>query len=225
MINPRMVGLAIVLAAWPATAPAQRCAGTPAFSEGRMRISFGGVFNKAATSFDFGLGMGGRTFFGDVTASNVRFEDLRAAAYAFGISGGSQFSLGRRAQICPIASVGYVAGPNDIDAVGDGSVLVNLAETDIVFGIALGAVANRSSDSPITGTVSVAFANSTLKVSEQGSNTSTKDSESFGLLAVGLGFTFSRSIGLHVGSSIPVGLEDATPSFGLSISVNFGRKG
>ena len=221
--------LVVALAVLPSLASAQLCAGTPSFTEGRMRITAGGQFNKSAKAFTFGLGMGGRALFGDVVVSNVRFDDLGAAAYAFGVGAGSQFSLGRerRAQICPTASISYLNGPKDLDPFGDGSVLIDLAETDISFGISLGAMVNRSSDSPILATASAAVANSMLRERDEDASgtTTTTTSETYGILGVGVGFIFSRAIGLQIGSSIPVGLEGATASFGFTISVNFGRKG
>jgi hypothetical protein len=218
--------LCIALAAVPSRAAGQLCLGSPSFSEGRYRISGTTAFNDAAQSFTGAFAVGGPGLFGEAGVGTVRFDGIAGAGLDLSASAGSQFPLGRRGtvQVCPIAGVSYLMGPHDIDVNGDGSAVLDLAETDVSFGVALGGVASRSGDLQVIPTASIAFANATLKVSDQVSNTSNSDSESFGIVAVGLGFTFSKSIGLHAGVSVPLGLEGAKPSYGASLSINFGRK-
>jgi hypothetical protein len=218
--------LAIALAIVPSLAHSQLCMGSPSFREGRYRISGTSAFNEAAQSFTGAFAVGGRGLFGEAGVGTVRFDGIAGAGLDISASAGSQFALGRRGtvQVCPIAGVSYLMGPNDIDVNGDGTAVLDLAETDVSFGVAVGALASRSGDLQVIPTASIAFANATLKVTDQVSNTSNSDSETFGIVGVGLGFTFSKTIGLHAGVSVPLGLEGAKPSYGLSISINFGRK-
>lgn len=46
--------------------------------------------------------------------------------------------------LCPTASLGFASGPNNLDVFGDGSVVLDLSETDVSFGLELGVLASGS---------------------------------------------------------------------------------
>jgi hypothetical protein len=207
-------------------AEAQVCTGSPAFSAGRFRISGNSAFNENAQSFTAGFATGGTALFGEVAVGTVRYHELDASGTSLDGTLGYQFWIDprKRIQICPAAALTFIMGPKNFDVVGDGSIIVNLSETDMAFGVSAGAVISDSTDPQIIPTASLAVANATLRSNQEGTEFTAQSSESYVAFAAGVGLTFNKTIGLRAGVSIPLGLEGSIVSFGLVVSINFGRK-
>jgi hypothetical protein len=213
------------LAALPTAATGQVCSGFASFAQGPFQVLGSAAFNDEAKSFGGGFAFGGAGAFGQVSIGTTSFDNLDGSSFNFGGGAGYQVSLDKRRifHLCPIASVAFASGPNDIDVFGDGSLVLDLSETDFEFAVALGAVASRSGQTQIIPVGSLAFVSATLKAKDQVSGTSDSQSETFGLLGLGLGFVFNQVFTLRPNVAIPIGLEGASTTFSVTLSVNFGR--
>jgi outer membrane autotransporter protein len=223
---PRLLLVVVgALVALPSAVTGQVCSGVASFAQGPFQVVGSAAFNDEAKTFGGGLAFGGVGAFGQLSIGTTSFDNLEGSSFTFSGGGGYQFSLDERniVHLCPIASVAFASGPNDIDVFGDGSLVLDLSETDFEFGVALGAVASRSGQTQIIPAGSLAFVSATLKAKDQVSGASDSQSETFGLLGLGLGFVFNR-VTVRPGVAIPFGLDGASTTFGVTLSVNFGQR-
>lgn len=226
MMTRRLLQLVIgALAALPTVASGQVCNGSTSFANGSFQVSGSADFNDNAKSFGGGLAFGGAGPFGQFALATTSFDDFDGSSRSFAAGAGYQLTLGQSGlvHLCPIASVAFTSGPNNIDVFGDGSVVLDLSETDFVFGLAVGGVASQSGQTQIIPTGSLALVNATLKATDDVSGASDSESESFGVLGLGLGFVFDHVLTLRPNVSIPFGLDGASTSFGVTIGVSFGQ--
>jgi len=70
-------------------------------------------------------------------------------------------------------------------------------------------------------TGSIAFANADGKLKDASGN-SVSNSESFGVVGLGIGFVFSHQVSIKPAVSIPFGVDGASSTFGVTLAVNFG---
>ncbi len=214
------------LAALPTAATGQVCSGFASFAPGPFQVFGSAAFNDKAKSFGGGFAFGGAGAFGQLSIGTTSVDNVDGSSFNFGGGAGYQISLDKRSvvHLCPIASVGFSSGPNDIDVFGDGSLVLDLSETDFEFGVALGAVASRSGQTQIIPAGSLALVSATFKAKDQVSGASDSQSETFGLLGLGLGFVFNQVFTLRPGVAIPFGLEGASTTFVVALSMNFGQR-
>jgi len=214
------------LAVLPPAATAQVCSGFASFAQGPFQVIGSAAFNDQSKSFGGGFGFGGAGAFGQLSIGTTSFSDLDGSSFTFGAGAGYQLSLDKRkiVHLCPIASVAFASGPNDIDVFGDGSLVLDLNETDFEFGVALGAVASRSGQTQIIPAGSLAFVSATVKAKDQVSGASDSQSETFGLLSLGLGLVFNQVFTLRPAVAVPFGLDGASTTFGVTLSVTFGQR-
>ncbi len=224
----RRLLLAIIcgLTALPTAAEAQVCTGFASFSSGPVQVAGSAAFSDVAKGFGGGVAVGGAGAFGQFSVGTTTYDNLDGSSFNVGGGAGYQIPLdkGKIAQLCPLSSVVFVSGPNDLDVFGDGSLVLDLNETDFRFGVAFGLVASRSGQTQIIPTGSLAFASATLKAKDQVSGVSDSQSETFGQVGLGLGFVFNEVFTLQPAVVIPFGLEGASTTFGLTLSLNFGQK-
>jgi hypothetical protein len=200
-------------------AAAQACAGMPSFSSGPMQVA-------AASSFADGVSSLGGTFgygvpnglYGKAGIGTTSYDAFNGSSFDFGVGGGYQIPLqtSRKAELCPIASLSFGSGPNDV--IGSG---LDISTRNFAFGAAVGALVGNSSQMQILPNASFQFANTRLKIADGTSSES--GSESYGLLTLGTGFVFNSRFSLNPSISIPVGLSGSDASFGLGGAINFGR--
>lgn len=218
--------IAVGLTVLPASASGQACSGFASFAQGPFQVFGSAGFNDNAKTFGGGFAFGGQGAFGQLSIGTSSFDDLDGSSFNFGGGAGYQFSLDQRSifHLCPVASVGFASGPNDIDVFGDGSLVLDLSETDLVFGLALGARASQSGQTQIIPSGSLTFVSATLKAKDDVSGASDSETETFGLVGLGIGFVFNEVFTLHPGVAIPFGLEGASTTFGVTLSINFGQR-
>lgn len=212
--------------ALPASVAAQICTGSASFSQGPYQVTGGAAFTDATKSFVGGFAFGGVGPFAQLNIGTTSYDDLDGSTFTYGASAGYQFALGQKGtfHVCPMASIGFGSGPNDIDVFGDGSLIADLSETDLSFGLGLGALASQTGQTQIIPNVSLTMVSATAKISDDVSGDSESDSETFGFVGLGLGFVFNRVFTFQPTVAIPFGLEGASTTFGASLSVNFGRR-
>lgn len=172
------------------------------------------------------VSFGGTGAFGQVSIGTATYDNIDGSSLLFGAGAGYQIPLGQKrlAHLCPTASLGLASGPNNLDVFGDGSVVVDLSETDLSFGMSLGVLASQSPQAQIIPTGSISLVSATVKASDDVSGASDSQTETFGLLGFGIGFVFNQVITARPSVSIPVGLDGASTTFAATFSVNFGRK-
>jgi hypothetical protein len=196
-------------------AAAQACAGMPSFASGPMQITAGGSFSDVTSSFGGTFGYGQPTgLYGKAGIGSTSYDGLDGSSFDFGVGGGYQIPLhsSRKAELCPIASLSFGSGPNDV--LGSG---VDMSARDFAFGAALGAQVGNSPQMQILPNASFQFANKRIEIDDVGG------SESYGLLTLGTGFVFNSRFSVNPSISIPVGLDGYDTSFGLSGAINFGH--
>jgi hypothetical protein len=200
-------------------AAAQACAGMPSFSSGPMQITAGGSFADGSSSFGGTFGYGMPTgLYGKAGIGTTSYDAFDGSSFDFGVGGGYQIPLhtSRRAELCPIASLSFGSGPNDV--IGSG---VDMSSRNIAFGAAVGALVGHSSQMQILPNASFQFANTRLELND--GTDSVAGSESYGLLTLGTGFVFNSRFSLNPSLSIPMGLDGSDMAFGVAGAINFGR--
>jgi hypothetical protein len=196
-------------------AAAQACAGMPSFSSGPMQITAGGSFADGTSSFGGTFGYGRPAgLYGKAALGTTSYDGLDGSSLDFGVGGGYQIPLhsSRKAELCPIASLSFGSGPNDV--LGSG---VDMSTRNIAFGAALGAQVGNSPQMQILPNASFQFANTRLEIDD------VAGSESYGLLTLGTGFVFNSRFSLNPSISLPVGSDLYETSFGINGAINFGR--
>ena len=199
-------------------AAAQACAGMPSFASGPMQITAGGSFADGTSSFGGTFGYGQPTgLYGKVGLGTTSYDAFDGSSLDFGVGGGYQIPLhtSRKAELCPIASLSFGSGPNDL--VGG----VDMSSRNFAFGAAVGALVGNSTQMQILPNASFQFANT--RVAFDDGTTSLAGSESYGLLTLGTGFVFNSRFSINPSISIPMGLDGSDASFGLNGAINFGR--
>ena len=196
-------------------AAAQACAGMPSFSSGPMQITAGGSFADGTSSFGGTFGYGMPTgLYGKAGIGSTSYDGLDGSSFDFGVGGGYQIPLqsSRKAELCPIASLSFGSGPNDV--LGSG---VDMSTRNFAFGAALGAQVGNSPQMQILPNASFQFANTRVEIDDLAG------SESYGLLTLGTGFVFNSRFSVNPSISIPVGSDVYDTSFGINGAINFGR--
>ena len=196
-------------------AAAQACAGMPSFSSGPMQITAGGSFADGASSFGGTFGYGRPAgLYGKAGIGTTSYDGLDGSSFDFGVGGGYQIPLqsSRKAELCPIASLSFGSGPNDVFGSG-----VDMSTRNFAFGAALGAQVGNSPQMQILPNASFQFANTRVEIDDAAG------SESYGLLTLGTGFVFNSRFSVNPSISIPMGLDGSDASFGLAGAINFGR--
>jgi hypothetical protein len=196
-------------------AAAQACTGMPSFSSGPMQITAGGSFADGTSSFGgtFGYGMPSGLY-GKAGVGTTSYDAFDGSSFDFGVGGGYQIPLqsSRKAELCPIASLSFGSGPNDV--LGSG---VDMSTRNFAFGAALGAQVGNSPQMQILPNASFQFANTRVEIDDLAG------SESYGLLTLGTGFVFNSRFSVNPSISIPVGSDVYDTSFGINGAINFGR--
>lgn len=196
---------------------AQTCAGRPGADAGAAQV--GGQFESATGGSTFGVGAGGigRQMFGAATLSSTSYDDFDGSTLSIGGFVGYQLSLGTpgKAQLCPTASASLGFGPNDIEGLG-----VDASTRSASFGAAFGFRASQSPQFTLIPTADFSLVYSSIKLTD--GVDSIEDSDSFGLLSLGVGLILGRQFSAHPYVAIPFGLEGADPSFGVTFALAVG---
>jgi hypothetical protein len=200
-------------------AAAQACLGMPTFANQPMQVTGSASFGDGATGFGgtFGYGVA-NGLYGKAGVGTTSYDGLDGSSFDFGVSGGYQMKLNssKKAEICPVASLGFGSGPNDVLGAG-----VDMSNRTFSFGAAGGISVGNSRRVEILPNASFQFANTRVELDD--GTTSTAGSESYGLLTLGTGFVFNSRFSLNPSISIPVGLDGSDASFGLAGAINFGN--
>jgi hypothetical protein len=200
-------------------AAAQACVGMPSFSSGPMQVAAAASFADGATGLGgtFGYGVPNGVY-GKAGIGTTSYDAFDGSSLNFGLGGGYQIPLhaSRKAELCPIASLSFESGPNDV--IGSG---LDMSSRNFALGAAVGALVGNSSQVQILPNASFQFANTRLSIDD--GTTSISGSESYGLLTLGTGFVFNSRFSLNPSISIPMGLDGSDAGFSLGGAINFGQ--
>jgi hypothetical protein len=215
-----LLSLALPLTLLSTKAAAQTCVGMPSFTKGQsMQVAGGGAFADGTNSFGgtFGYGVA-KGLYGKAGIGTTSYDGLNGSSFDFGLGGGYQVPLQskRTAELCPMASLSFGSGPNNVGGSG-----IDMSNRTFAFGASMGVLVGRSTKVQILPNASLQFANTRVKVDN--GTTSVAGSESYGLLTLGTGFVFHSRFSVNPSIRIPMGADGASTSFGLGGAINFGR--
>ena len=198
-------------------ASAQICFGDPSFSAGRVQLSGSADFGQDAQSFGAGITLGSPTAFGGISVGAISYDDLDGSTLVLGAGVGYQVPIATsgRVQLCPWLAGGLGFGPNDIEDTG-----IDASVRDVVFGVAVGGQLGPDAQVVVIPTASLGFAYSSFKLDGPGGEL--EDSDTYALASLGAGLVFNSTFSIRPSVTIPFGLEDSDPTFGVSIAIHLG---
>lgn len=220
MLRSPLVRAALVaaLTALPAVATAQTCLGSPSFTANHLQLGADVNVAENATSFGAQLGSGSETVFASFGGGGVTYDNVDGSTIFVGGTLGYQVkaSASGRAQVCPVLSASYGWGPNDI--AGSGS---DLTVKNFSFGLAFGS-AMGSGEVALVPSASVAFVYSSASVDVFGGTFDGDDT--YGMAGIGLGVLLNSQLSIRPSVSMPFGVEDAKPIYGIGVTLNYGGR-
>lgn len=196
---------------------AQLCVGLPSLSAHSVNLGAGGEFTDKVKSLGGRLGFGGSSAFAGIAATRDDYDEMDENSTTVTGDVGLSFDVGtsKPASVCPIASVGYTIGPDFTLPLGD----VENRTLGVRGGVAFGGAAYSATGLQLVpfGMARLAYARAkrTLGGAED------TNSDTYGILSLGLGFLFSDTFMVRPVAHIPFGLKDADNSFGISFVVGF----
>ncbi len=234
----RSIALVLVLSAsLAAVAEGQTCAGLPSFSKVPAHLSGSIITGNDITTIGGAVTWGGVGPFASAGAALVDFDGIDESAFTVGFGVGYQVSASaenrlrrnsvyqpsgnlRGIQFCPVAAFEYQKGP-EFDFLGEN---IDLSAISLSAGLSLGVpiVAGTTLQLIPVGGVALAY---TKVTADATSFPSQSDSETYGIISLGLGFLMNETLSIKPFVGIPVGLEGADPRLGIVVSFALGRRG
>lgn len=201
------------------SAEAQLCAGAAPYTTGRMQVGGQLVTNDDYSSYGVGLNLGtARGFYGGGQLANNDYDFLDESGMWIGAVGGYQMRPARAGyQICPVASLGFGMGPDDIGGSGN-----DMSVRQLSAGATIGMIAHRGRSFNFIPTGGLSIVNS--KTTLDGPGGSADVSDTFFMLDLGAGFVLNTVWTIRPMLSIPFGDDGRDESLTLGASYNFGRR-
>jgi len=216
--------LGLAAPAAPPPAAAQVCGGFTAFANGAYQVSGAAQFNDQAKTFGGAFALGGRAAFVQIGIGTTSYDALDGSTFSLMGSAGYQVALDKQGvfQMCPVATIDHGSGPNNVDIFGDGSLVLDFSETALSFGLSFGVLPAMEGSTRVIPSAGFTVVSASAKLKDDVSGQSDSQSETFELLALGLGIVFNQTVTVRPGVQIPMGLQGASTTFGAIVSVNFG---
>lgn len=204
--------------ALPMVSEAQTCLGLAPFSSGGVQIGASGDFGNDSKAFSGNLTFGSaKGAFAGVSVGTISYDGIDGNTTAVGASVGWQAPLGTdsRIQVCPGFGAARGFGPDNIEGSG-----ADLSTWAAFAGMQLGVSTGTNPQLRIVPTAGAALVLSTLELDgDMGGGPDEMDT--YGLLTLGLGFVLSSRVSVRPAVDVPVGLEDADPTFSILVAINF----
>ncbi len=201
-----------------ATAAAQICAGTAPFTAGKMRVGASAEFPEGFKTYggDFAWGLQSGAYVG-ASLHRLTIDDTDLNALRFGGNAGYEmrFESMPKLRLCPVASFGYMNGPDAGTA--------NTTIMDYSLGAAVGTVLPASDNVAIVPSATLAWTGERAEIEQGGGSIS--GSESWMQARLSAGIVFNRAITIAPVVTIPFSDEGGDTRFGFAASYNFGRSG
>lgn len=212
------VAAALAVLAVPRSLAAQACLGNASFAQGHLQVSGDAASGNDATSFSATVGGGSASVFGNLGLGGTRFDGVSGTQVFAGGSVGYQVPVSAGgAQICPVFTALLGFGPKDIDGFG-----TDLSSRAVGFGLSLGAAVLRAERVAIVPAVSVGFAYAANVF--EGAGGKVEESDTYGTAGFALGLVLNDQLSVRPNVTVPFGLENADPVFGIGFSLNYGGR-
>jgi hypothetical protein len=189
------------------SADAQLCAGSASFSAGRMRAGVGAEFPAGGQAYGAGLTWSHRSgayFGGQITRQDPNGAAESATDLQANVGYQTSFDGLGKARFCPIGHFGITNRPNNQESV-----------THFALGGTLGWTLSSSENMTLAPSLSTSW----VHYSSGGV------SDSWIEATLGAGFIFNRDVTFTPMLRLPLNQDGADPTFGFSLSYNFGRPG
>jgi hypothetical protein len=190
-----------------ASAEAQLCAGTASFGAGRMRAGFGAEFPTGGKAYGAGLTWGhqsGAYFGGQITRLNPNGAAESSTDLQANVGYQTSFDGLGKTRFCPTGHFGMTSRPNNQESV-----------THYALGGTFGQVLSSSDNMTLAPALGVSWVHQSIG----------NVSDSWIEATVGAGFIFNRDVTFAPMLRLPLNRDGADPTFGFSLSYNFGRPG
>jgi hypothetical protein len=226
-----------ILVAASSPAAAQTCLGHAPFTRGPIQLRAVGELSRvehtnptqmvdlSTAGAGLSIGMARRGPFvgvtGTVTSNNIVDGTTKSLGANVGWQVPISFDGGARAEICPYAEGSMGTGPEraSFDS-RDARVTRGAA------GLKLGAAFGGSRRVHLVPTVGymMGYDKFDLEDDDNAQGTQPDDTETFGLVDLGMGLQFNNRFTLLPLVRVPLGLDNTDPIYGLTLGINFGGK-
>ena len=190
-----------------APAQAQLCAGTAAFSAGRMRADVGAEFPAGGKAYGAGLiwsHQSGAYFGGQITRQDPTGAAESATDLQANVGYQTSFDGLGKTRFCPTGHFGITNRPNNQESV-----------THYALGGTFGQVLSSSDNMALAPSLGASWVH----------YSSGNVSDSWIEATLGAGFIFNRDVTFTPMLRLPLNQDGAEATFGFSLSYNFGRPG
>ena len=215
--------IALVLLGLPlVSGHAQTCTGTASFGSGPMRIGASVDFAEDVRQYggQLAVGRAGGPF---ATLSIGRFDiediDEFGKAYAGEIGYGVDLGPTESLELCPVLGSTY----NTIKVNIPGNSVTDITSRALSGGFMLGSVASTSPTLSIVPAAGIFYVHERAKI-DSNIFLDEEATEDYGVITLAAGFVFNQRVTVRPNIAIPVGLDDADPTFGVGFAFNFGRR-
>ena len=197
-------------------AQAQVCIGMGSMAAAPMNLRLGVEFGDNFKTYGARFGFGSSIMFGGVSGSIVDADGSSETAKAIGIDGGLSYVVGtaRNVVVCPIAELSYTMLP-DVGLDDGRSITTGGA------GLAVGASMRAGATMTLIPFASLQALYSRF---DYDLPVTSEDSETYGMLSGGLSFALTEAVLIRPVINIPLGLDNADPSYGVAIAFSIGRR-
>jgi hypothetical protein len=202
---------------------AQMCHGRPSFAVAPMNVSGDVTTGDEATTITGGWNFGSLTYFGGFDLGLTTFDDFDGTASSLMGEIGTHIRPGGvlYLEMCPFVRLGLAMGPDDVPAGNDTD--LDLRQYDVQAGVGLGGMVPV-----VRGLVLMPFGDFALAYQRQNADwsngNSSSDTDTYGLLGAGVRLSFDNRFTIGPKLTIPLGLQDSDPIWGLGFTFAFGTR-
>lgn len=203
----------------PAVAAAQTCLGNPSFRVNHLQLAGEALFDEDVTTFGAMFTSGSNSYFGGVGAGGATTDGVDGTTLLLRGQLGSQVALspGSAAQVCPVLTAEIGFGPEDIDGLG-----TNYSSRAFGFGLAFGGVMANTGTIALVPSISAGFQYRAGIFDGTGGSTTVSDT--YGTVGAALGLVMNQALSIRPSVTIPLGVEDSNPVFGIGVALNYGGR-
>ena len=213
----QILSVIAILVLSAAAADAQTCMGGTELSRGSHRLNVGGTLADGTNGAGAGYGFGSDRFFGNAGIGFNHFDGADQTQFAIATLFGTQIRPAANAAlaVCPIGQYDLGFGPN-VDP-------ISTRQHTLAFGARVGFATGDADRFNLVPTAGLSVVRAGMSISNDllpDLNLTAWDT--YGLFHMGVGLRFNNSrMSVVPGVNIPVGLDGADPSFGVTFTSSF----
>jgi hypothetical protein len=209
----------VVLFFGPRLALAQSCRGFAPLSAGVVQVMGEGSMSQEANTIAGGVGyqfLPG--LFGDATVGASSSNTFGGSSLELGGSAGYQLTWGNVA-LCPLASVELGIGPNKQTGNGE-----DRSSRSARFGVSVGTTLQGPNQWQLIPMLGLAYSYRRDQAKNNFGTSLFEISDYYFATQLGVGAVF-RNLSIRPYADLPLSFSEGNPSVGVSVSVQFGRRG